>query len=216
MSDPFVTLSAIAAPLPWSDVNTDTIFPAAQSSPVLSRRGGGVVALDRARMGENAFAAHRYEADGTLRPDFVLNQPPFDRAQILITGANFGCGSSRESAVWALVGIGIRCVIAPSFGDIFYGNCTKNGLLPALVPELVAADAGAIAAAHPDPVFRVDLVECAIHAPDGTTWPFQIGTYPRQLLLEGKEEIAATLERLSRIEEYETAYRSRRPWVGRR
>ncbi|MET0829789.1 MAG: hypothetical protein ABWY26_09730, partial [Microbacterium sp.] len=128
MRTPFTGLTGIAAPLRWSDVNTDDIFPAAMASPIARLRGSAIL-NDRARMGDNAFAAYRWTDAGEPRPDFVLNRPPYDRAEILVAGSNFGCGSSREAAVWCLAAIGIRCIIAPSFGDIFYGNCLQNGLL---------------------------------------------------------------------------------------
>jgi 3-isopropylmalate/(R)-2-methylmalate dehydratase small subunit len=213
MNEPFVLLSSIAAPLPWSDVSTDDIYPGPQASPILRLPGNGIVSRDRARMGENAFAAHRFFDDGTPRPEFVLNCPPYDQAHILIAGPNFGCGSSRESAVWALVGMGIRCLIASSFGAIFYGNCGKNGVLAAIVDQLDAARLAEIAREHPEPVFSVDLRERAISAPDNTRCSFSIGSYQRQLLLDGRDEITTTLERLPQIEGYEADHLAQRPWL---
>lgn len=213
MADPFTRWAAVAAPLPWPDINTDDIAPGPEASPVLRRRGGGEIASDPVRMGENAFAGYRFNADGSPKADFVLNRKPYDRAGILVTGPNFGCGSSRETAVWALIGIGIRCVIAPSFGEIFYNNCSKNGLVPARV-DAAAGDALAkLAESSSDPTFTVDLETCTIESGVGARWAFSIGAYQRQLLLDGRDEITMTLQRLSQIEAYESDYFDRRPWL---
>ncbi|TQM11261.1 3-isopropylmalate dehydratase small subunit [Pseudonocardia kunmingensis] len=212
--EPFTVLTAVAAPLPWSDVNTDDIFPGPGVTPVRHWPSAREVLSDRHKMGPNAFAAHRYAEDGTPNPEFVLNRPPYDTAGILIARENFGCGSSREMAVWALVGIGLRCIIAPSFGDIFAGNCVKNGVLPVRLGHDVVERLLTTAAERPDGRFTVDLQECTVTAPDDARHAFAIGAYQRDALLNGLDEIAATLSRLPTIDTHEAAYLARRPWLG--
>lgn len=208
----FTKLTGIAAPLPWANVNTDDIYPGPAASPVV-RAGRGAVLNDRSQMGANAFAAHRWHDDLSPRQDFVLNQPPYDRAQILIARENFGCGSSREMAVWCLQGIGIRSVIAPSFGDIFYGNCFRNGVLPVKLPHEDIEQILALARSADDPIFTVDLEARLVIAPDGSQRPFEVGDYHRHALLEGLDEIAAALARMPLIQAHEQAYHSTRPWL---
>ncbi|MET0137544.1 MAG: 3-isopropylmalate dehydratase small subunit [Sphingobium sp.] len=212
MMEPFTTLTAIAAPLPWANVNTDDIYPGPGASPVV-RAGNVEVLRDRDRMGPNAFAAYRWNDDLSPKTDFVLNQPPFDKAGILIARENFGCGSSREMAVWCLHGIGMRCVIAPSFGDIFYNNCFKSGVLPARVDAQAVEQFLSLAAGSADPSFTVDLDAMTIMAPDGSTFSFQIGAYHRYALLNGLDEIAASLSRMPAIEALEAHYYATRPWL---
>jgi len=207
----FTRLRAVAAPMRWVDVNTDDIFPAPASNPIVRHRGPAVV-NDRSRIGECAFAAHRYTADGEPNPDFLLNRPPYDRAEILVAGSNFGCGSSREAAVWTLAGIGIRCIVAPSFGDIFRGNCYQNGLLPVQL-TLEQVERCWTLAEGADPVFDVDLDSCTITPPDGDAIVFEVGEHQRRALLAGLDEIGATLEHLAAIEQHEAAYWARRPWL---
>jgi 3-isopropylmalate/(R)-2-methylmalate dehydratase small subunit len=217
---PFQQHAGIAAPLRWTDVNTDDIFPGPVASPIARLRAGAVL-TDRARMGENAFAAHRWTDTGAPRPEFVLNRPPYDRATIIVAGANFGCGSSREAAVWCLAGIGIRCVIAPSFGDIFYGNCIQNGLLPIRLPDdaverLLSQAERALdgsAETRQEPRVAVDLEACTVTAPDGQRFTFEIADYHREALLRGLDEIDATLARLPTIEAFEAEYFRERPWL---
>lgn len=211
--DTFTILTSVAAPLDWSDVNTDDIFPALQASPVRNQPDGREVFLDRSKMGRNAFAAYRWHQDGMPNPDFVLNRAPFDRAQILIARENFGCGSSREMAVWALLGLGVRCVLAPSFGDIFYGNCFKNGLLPVRLPLRTIEDLLELARVSGDRPFTVDLQACLVTAPDGGRYGFAIRDYQRHALLHGLDEIAVTLTKRDAIEAHESAYLARRPWL---
>lgn len=211
--DSFTTLTAVAAPLRWADINTDDIFPGPAASPILRQHGNRDVATDKSKMGTNAFAAQRWTADGRRNDDFILNQPPYDRAGILIAGANFGCGSLREMAVWALAGLGIRCIIAPSFGDIFYSNCSKNGMLPIRLSETDVEALMSLAESSAEPLFHVDLLACEVTAPDASRRTFEIGSYQRHALLNGLDEIAATLERLPEIETHEAAYLARRPWL---
>lgn len=212
MREPFTTLRGIAAPLPWPDVNTDDIAPGPMASPVMRLHGARAFTA-RENMGRNAFAAHRYFDDGTLRPDFVLNQPPYDTAQILIGGRNFGCGSSRETAVWCLQGIGIRCVIAPSYGEIFRGNCVQNGVLPVQLDPTAVDRLCAQAQAVPSALFEVDLTRCRVVGPDGTAYPFTIDEFQRDGLLRGLAEIDMTLERLDAIRAHEAAFERDRPWL---
>ena len=213
MREAVTRVSGIAAPMRWADVNTDDIFPGPMASPVARLRGGGVLG-DRTRMGENAFAALRWTDTGKARPEFVLNRVPYDRAVILVAGANFGCGSSRESAVWSLAAIGIRSIVAPSFGDIFYGNCIQNGVLAVrLSPAEVETLMGDVESAA-DPIVVVDLEARTVTSPAGTTFGFTISDYHRDALLEGLEEIDATLARLPAIERFEAGYFEARPWLA--
>jgi 3-isopropylmalate/(R)-2-methylmalate dehydratase small subunit len=212
MREPVTRVSGIAAPMRWSDVNTDDIFPGPMASPIARLRGGGVLG-DRARMGENAFAAHRWTETGEARPDFVLNRVPYDRAVILIAGANFGCGSSRESAVWGLVGIGIRSVVAPSFGDIFYGNCLQNGVLAVRLTESEVEALMGDVESFPEPTVIVDLETLTVTSPAGATFGFTMSEYHREALIHGLDEIDATLARLPAIERFEVDYFRARPWL---
>jgi 3-isopropylmalate/(R)-2-methylmalate dehydratase small subunit len=209
---PFTTLTGIAAPLPWSNVNTDDIWPGPGASPVL-KAGRMPLQAPPDQHGPNAFAAVRWNDDLTPKPEFVLNRAPYDRAEILIARDNFGCGSSREMAVWALAAIGFRCVIAPSFGDIFHNNCFPNGVLPVRLPELVVEDL-LRQAEDPDARFTVDLVNLQVTAPDGSVHAFAVGDYQRTMLLEGLDEITATLSRVPEINRAEAAYFARRPWLA--
>jgi 3-isopropylmalate/(R)-2-methylmalate dehydratase small subunit len=209
---PFTTLTAVAAPFPMPNINTDDIYPGPLASPVVRLKKASM--RDRSQMGLNAFAALRYDENAEPNPDFILNRAPYDRAQILVAGANFGCGSSREMAVWALAGIGVRCVIAPSFGDIFFNNCFKNGVLPV---RLAVAEVDALLelAANPaDPTFTVDLAAMTVTGPDRKARPFDVVEYYRQALLGGHDEITATLTRLDRIDAFERDYRGARPWLS--
>ena len=208
---PFTTLTAVAAPFPKPNINTDDIYPGPLASPIIRLKKASM--RDRTQMGPNAFAALRYDDNADPNPDFILNQAPYDRAQILIAGANFGCGSSREMAVWALAGIGVRCIIAASYGDIFYNNCFKNGVLPVRLPEAQVQELLALAADAADPTFTVDLVDQTVTGPDQRPHRFVVVEYYRQALLGGHDEIAATLLRLDRIEAFDREYRGERPWI---
>ncbi|HEY2774004.1 MAG TPA: 3-isopropylmalate dehydratase small subunit [Candidatus Binatia bacterium] len=198
--DPFVSLDSLALPFPVDNVDTDVITP-------LRRILEGT-----ASMVEHAFESLRFAADGTLKPDCALNSARWKGAEILLAGHNFGCGSSRETAVWAVRGMGFRCIIAPSFGDIFRSNCFKNGLLPVV---LDASDmATLVEEARGDTKrFRIDLENCCVTAPSGRTFPFDVGTLRREILLEGLDDLALALRRGQAIERFEEADRERRPWV---
>ena len=199
----FTVLDAVAAALPTPDIDTDMII-----------RIERCVRTPRAEMGRWAFEMARYGADGGENPDFALNRAPFRGAQILVAGENFGCGSSREMAVWAIAGMGFRSVIAPSFGEIFYGNCFQNGVLairlPATAVDGLLAQLGAATA----PVrLRVDLPAQTVAAPDGALQRFEIDPLRKKALLEGLDAIGMTLARETEIAAWQAADRARRPWV---
>jgi len=200
---PFATHRGIAAPMRIDNVDTDIIIPMSV-----------LVSVPRPQLGHYAFQQIRYQADGAERGDFVLNQPQFRGASILIAGRNFGCGSSREWAVYALERLGIRVVVASSFGDIFLSNCIKNGLLPATLPEAevlaLMAEADAIAGSSR---FEVDLTEECIRAPSGRTWRFGIDAALRSALLHGRDEIAATMDHDAAIRAFQARTREERPWL---
>jgi 3-isopropylmalate/(R)-2-methylmalate dehydratase small subunit len=196
----FTTVSGPAAPLLLANVDTDVII---RIEPLMRQA--------REDLGRFAFEPLRYRSDGSEDAEFVLNQPAFRGAPILLAGTNFGCGSSREGAVWALMGLGIRCVIAPSFGDIFYSNCFQNGVLPIVLDEhsieelAVAARTGA--------AMTVDLVHRQLSIADSAPMPFQIDDLRRESLLEGLDAIGLTLKDAPLITAWQDADRARRPWV---
>jgi len=199
----FTVLDAVAAALPTPDVDTDMVI-----------RIERCVRTPRAEMGRWAFEMTRYRIDGSEDPDFALNRAPFRGAQILVAARNFGCGSSREMAVWAIAGMGFRCVIAPSFGDIFYGNCFHNGVLairlPGAVVERLLTDLGAASAPM---MIRIDLRSQTVAARDGAVHRFDIDPLRKNALLEGLDPIGMTLAREAQIAAWQTADRMRRPWV---
>ena len=188
----FTTLTAIAAPLPLANVDTDKIIPARFLKTI--RRSG---------LGVHLFDTLRYDEQGAERPDFVLNRAPYRGAQILIAHENFGCGSSREHAPWALLDFGIRAVIAPDFADIFHNNCFKNGILPIVLPreqcEALMEDAESGANAR----IIVDLAAQTVSRPDGETYGFEIDPFRKRCLLEGLDDIGLTLEKAPSIDAYE-------------
>jgi 3-isopropylmalate/(R)-2-methylmalate dehydratase small subunit len=198
----FTSLTGIAAPLTRPNIDTDVIIPI-----------DDCVSVPRAAQGCCAFRAWRYLADGSDNPDFVLNRAPFRDAVILLTGINFGCGSSREPAVWALMGLGIRAIIAPSFGDIFYNNCFQNGVLPIMLPEDTVRAIAAEVEAAPDAPMTVDLENCIIANARGLRISFSIDEARRSALLEGLDEVGMTLTREARIAAWQDSDRIRRPWV---
>ena len=212
MMERFTVFTSIAAPLFWANINTDDIYPGPAASPVV-RAGKGGILRERSMMSANAFAAHRLNDDLSPKPGFILNQPPYDKAGILIARENFGCGSSREMAVWALEGIGIRSIIAPSFGDIFYNNCFKSGVLPVRLSVDEVEELLALARDSVDPTFTIDLEEKEVRAPGGKAYAFEVGDYHRDALLAGLDEIAASLARLPMVEAHERAYYAQRPWL---
>ena len=196
----FVTLTSVAAPLPEADVDTDIIFPARF-----------LLLLDKVGLGKHLFHERR-NAPGGASTDFVLNTPPFDVAKILVTDANFGSGSSREQAVWALADFGIRCVIAPSFGEIFYSNCFKNGVLPIVLTG--EAHSNAMSAAASGQPFTVDLESQTVTFPNGPSVPFEIDPYRKRALMLGLDEIGGILtEDADDIAAFETRHRASQPWL---
>lgn len=198
----FDQLTGVAAPLPLINIDTDMIIPK-QFLKTIKRTG----------LGRNLFDEMRFNPDGSEKPDFVLNQPAYRKAQILVAGANFGCGSSREHAPWALADFGIRCVIAASFADIFYNNSFKNGILPIILPQeqvdLLLDDASKGANA----VLSVDLVAQKITRPDGQTISFEIDPFRKHCLLNGLDDIGLTLQKQDRIDQYEATRRLSQPWL---
>src|SRR5262245_23157754 len=197
----FTTVTGIAAPLMLPNINTDAM------SPMIAGRS---LATD---LGKLPVANWRYAPDGVELGDFILNKPPFRDSKILIAGPNFGCGSSRERAVWALVRFGIRCVIAPSFADIFYDNAFQNGLLPLILPVAEhAALADAVAQAR-EPVVTVDLDHCLLTDPNGCAIAFTVPAERRVALREGLEEIQVILRMEDDIDAFQARDRGVRPWV---
>jgi len=202
---PFTKLTAIAAPLPMVNVDTDKIIPARWLKTIL-----------RTGLGTALFETLRYDDQGAERPEFVLNREPWRHAQILITGENFGCGSSREHAPWALLDYGISCVIAPSFADIFYNNCFKNGILPIVLPKEQVDLLMHEAASAPDPTFTVDLDTKEIMRPQGNApIAFDVDGHARHCLLNGLDDIGLTLEKVARIDDHEAALEREKPWLFR-
>jgi 3-isopropylmalate/(R)-2-methylmalate dehydratase small subunit len=199
--DVFTTVTGIAAPLLLPNINTDAL------SPMIAGRSLS------ADLGKLLFANWRYAPDGTELADFILNKPPFRDSKILITGPNFGCGSSRERAVWALMRFGIRCVIAPSFADIFYDNAFQNGLLPLTLPAQECASLAEAVACAREPVVTVDLVQCRLEGPNGRSLTFDVPVERRMALLEGLDEIALILRMEGDIAAFEAEDHRRRPWI---
>ena len=199
--EPFTKLTAVAAPLPMVNVDTDKIIPARY-----------LKTIKRSGLSEGLFRDLRTDADG--RPnDFVLNQPAYQGAQILVAGDNFGCGSSREHAPWALLDAGIRCVISTSFADIFYNNCFKNGILPIVVSKeeldklMDDAERGANA------TLTVDLEAQTIQGPDGGSIAFEVDPWKKHCLLNGLDDIGLTMEKKPKIEAFEDEQKAGQPWL---
>ncbi|GBQ23565.1 isopropylmalate isomerase small subunit [Acetobacter estunensis NRIC 0472] len=197
----FTTLTAIAAPLPEANIDTDKIIPA-RFLKTTKRTGLGV----------HAFDGMRYRPDGSENPDFVLNKEPYRKAQILITHENFGCGSSREHAPWALLDFGIRCVIAPTFADIFFNNSFKNGILPIRLPREVCDELMKDATQGANSRITVDLERQVVIRPDGEEISFEIDPLRKHLLLEGLDDIGQTLKREGAIEAFEAKRAKDEPW----
>jgi 3-isopropylmalate/(R)-2-methylmalate dehydratase small subunit len=200
--DKFTTLTGVAAPMPLVNIDTDMIIPK-QFLKTIKRSGLGV----------NLFDEMRFTQDGKEIPEFVLNQPAYRNAQILVAGDNFGCGSSREHAPWALLDFGIRAVISTSFADIFYNNCFKNGILPIVLPQeavdILMDDARKGANAR----MTVDLENQTVAASDGQTFTFEVDAFKKHCLLNGLDDIGLTLEKKASIDAYEKTAAQSRPWV---
>jgi 3-isopropylmalate/(R)-2-methylmalate dehydratase small subunit len=198
----FTTLTGVAAPLNIMNVDTDMIIPKDY-----------LKTIERTGLGRGLFSEMRYNEDGTENPDFVLNRPAYRKAQILVAGDNFGCGSSREHAPWALLDFGIRCVISTSFADIFHNNCFKNGILPIVVSKenldklMDDAERGANA------TLTIDLESQEIHGPDGGVVKFEIDPFKRHCLLNGLDDIGLTLEKADHLAAFEKRAAETRPWA---
>ena len=200
--DKFTSLTGIAAPYPVINIDTDMIIPKDY-----------LKTIKRTGLGAGLFAEARFKDDGSENPDFVLNKPAYRKAQILVAGDNFGCGSSREHAPWALLDFGIRCVISTSFADIFYNNCFKNGVLPIVVTpeelEKLLDDAGRGANA----TLTVDLEAQEIRGPDGGVIKFDIDAFRKHCMLNGLDDIGLTLAKAVEIDSYEKKAAGSRPWA---
>ena len=197
----FTVVTGIAAPMMMPNINTDAISPMA---------AGRSTSADLSAL---LFANWRYRLDGSEVADFILNRQPFRKSSIIVAGANFGCGSSRERAVWALMRFGIRCVIAPSFADIFRENAFQNGLLPVVIGAADCASLGAALERAQEPVVTVDLQHCVVHGLEGRTWPFAVPGERRMALLEGLDEIDVVLRMEADIDAFQRADREQRPWI---
>jgi len=198
----FTTLTAVAAPMDRPNIDTDQLLPAR----FLRRpRDEG--------FGDLLFIDQRFDDDGKPRPDFVLNQEPYKEARIIVGDRNFGGGSSREGAPWALLDYGFRCIIASSFGDIFYNNSLKNGLLPVRLPEDAVKAIRAQLHDNPGTSITVDLEAQTVTSPDGTTHSFDIEPFRKQSLLKGLDDIGMTLEHEDKIDAFEASFREKRPWL---
>ncbi len=198
----FDKLSGVAAPMDIMNIDTDMIIPK-QFLKTIKRSG----------LGANLFFEMRFDNDGGEISDFILNQPAYRGAEIIVAGDNFGCGSSREHAPWALLDFGVRCVISTSFADIFYNNCFKNGILPIIVS---AADRDALMADARDaenPNLSIDLEAQTITRPNGPVISFEIDPFRKQCLLDGLDDIGLTLEKSAKIESYETGRKQSHPWL---
>ena len=198
----FEKISGIAAPMPLINIDTDMIIPK-QFLKTIKRSGLGV----------NLFDEMRYDDNGDEIPDFVLNKPAYRSSEIIVAGDNFGCGSSREHAPWAIKDFGIRCVIAPAFADIFHNNCFKNGILPIVLPQeqvdVLMKDAEKGANAR----MEVDLVEQKVTTSDGEVFAFEVDEFKKRCLLEGLDDIGQTFQKLAAIDGFEAKATVARPWV---
>jgi 3-isopropylmalate/(R)-2-methylmalate dehydratase small subunit len=199
--DKFTTLSGVAAPMSQVNIDTDMIIPK-QHLKTIKRTG----------LGKHLFDEMRYNDDGSENEDFVLNQPAYRDAKIIVAGDNFGCGSSREHAPWAILDFGVRCVISTSFADIFYSNCFKNGILPIVLPQqdvdklMDDANRGANA------VVTVNLEAQEITGPDGGTVNFDLDPFRKHCLLNGLDDIGLTMEKSSRVDSFEASRKQEHPW----
>ncbi|WP_323005697.1 3-isopropylmalate dehydratase small subunit [Pseudorhodobacter sp.] len=198
----FNKLTGIAAPMPLVNIDTDMIIPK-QFLKTIKRSG----------LGANLFDEMRFTQDGQEIPDFVLNQPAYRKAEIIIAGENFGCGSSREHAPWALLDFGIRSVIATSFADIFYNNCFKNGILPIVMPEDVVNILMEDARRGENARITVDLENQTVTASDGQSFPFEVDAFKKHCMMNGLDDIGLTMERAANIDAYEAKAATLHPWV---
>ena len=198
----FEKITGVAAPMPMINVDTDMIIPK-QFLKTIQRSG----------LGKNLFDEMRFDDDGNEIPDFVLNKPQYRNAEILVAGDNFGCGSSREHAPWAIKDFGIRCVIAPSFADIFFNNCFKNGILPIVLPQDVVDVLMKDAEKGENARMTVDLEAQTVTTSDGEVFSFEVDAFKKHCLLEGLDDIGLTMEKASAIDAFEAVASAQRPWV---
>jgi 3-isopropylmalate/(R)-2-methylmalate dehydratase small subunit len=198
----FDQLTGVAAPLDILNIDTDMIIPK-QFLKTIKRSG----------LGKNLFDEMRYDRDGNEMVDFVLNRPPYRQAEILVAGDNFGCGSSREHAPWALLDFGIRCVISTSFADIFYNNCFKNGILPIVVSPDERDALLADSADTENPELSIDLAAQTIRRPNGVTISFEVDAFRKKCLLEGLDDIGLTMEKSGSIDDFEVNRAQEQPWL---
>jgi 3-isopropylmalate/(R)-2-methylmalate dehydratase small subunit len=199
---PFTTLTGVAAPLPLVNVDTDMIIPK-QFLKTIKRTG----------LKDALFFEQRTNPDGSTNPDFVLNRPAYQNAKILVAGANFGCGSSREHAPWALLDFGIRCVIAPSYADIFFNNCFKNGILPVVLPQSDVDKLMEDAQRGANAIVTIDLEKQEITGPDGGRISFEVDPFRKQCLLNGWDDIGLTLRNEQKISTFEASRKVSQPWL---
>ncbi|GGW30121.1 3-isopropylmalate dehydratase small subunit [Gemmobacter lanyuensis] len=200
--DKFTKLTGIAAPMPLVNIDTDMIIPK-QFLKTIQRSG----------LGKNLFDEMRYTQDGAEIADFVLNKEPYRKAEIIIAGDNFGCGSSREHAPWALLDFGIRCVISTSFADIFYNNCFKNGILPIVMPQEVVDVLMEDARKGGNARMVVDLEAQTVSTSDGQSFAFSVDPFRKHCLLNGLDDIGLTLEKATAIDSFEAKAKTLRPWI---
>lgn len=198
----FETITGIAAPMPLVNIDTDMIIPK-QFLKTIKRTGLGV----------SLFYEMRYDLEGNENPDFVLNQRAWRNSEIIVAGDNFGCGSSREHAPWALKDFGIRCVISTSFADIFYNNCFKNGILPVTLPKEQVDALMEQARSGENARITVDLENQTVTGPGGETYGFEIDPFKKQCLMEGLDDIGLTMEKTAAIDSFEERHRAAMPWV---
>lgn len=204
--EPFTTLTAMAAPLDIAKIDTGMIVPGRFQR--IRRRPG------HADYAEVFLHDLRFDENDEPRPDFVLNQPAYRGARILVTGGDFGCGSSRESAAYAVLDYGVRALIGPSFGDVFAGNCMQNGIVPVVLPESAVKNLWRQLKESPGAKITVDLPHQTVLAPDGTQYDFEIDATRKERLLQGLDDVGVTLEHLAEIEAFEAAYRADMPWLA--
>jgi 3-isopropylmalate/(R)-2-methylmalate dehydratase small subunit len=202
MMEKFTKLTGVAAPMDMINIDTDMIIPKQF-----------LITIERSGLGKNLFFEMRYDADGNEVEDFVLNQPAYRDATILVAGDNFGCGSSREHAPWALLDFGIRCVISTSFADIFYNNCFKNGILPIKLPPEDLAKLMDDAERGANATVTIDLENQVITGPDGGEVKFDLDEFKKHCLVNGLDDIGLTMQNADKIDDFEDAQKSERPWL---
>ena len=198
----FNILEGIAAPLPMMNIDTDMIIPK-QFLKTIKRSG----------LGKNLFHELRYDLNGNVKNDFVLNWDPFNRSTILVTGQNFGCGSSREHAPWSLLDFGIRSIISTSFADIFFNNCFKNGILPIVISQDICNELMELA--NKKKIFKIDLPNQLIKVEDNEISSFKIDEFRKKCLIEGLDDISLTLNNITKIESFEKKMRNLKPWMSK-